>query len=111
MAKKDYYEVLGVTKSASAPEIKRAYRDLARKYHPDVYKETDAQTRFKEINEAYQVLSDTEKRAAYDQFGHSAFEPGRSASSQQWGSWNQPGGVGFNVDFGNFRDPFDIFEE
>jgi curved DNA-binding protein len=66
---KDYYEVMGVARTASADEIKRAYRRLARKYHPDVSKEPDAEARFKEIGEAYEVLRDAEKRAAYDELG------------------------------------------
>ena len=66
---RDYYEILSVTRTASADEIKRSFYKLARQYHPDVNKETDAATRFKEINEAYQVLSDPEKRASYDRFG------------------------------------------
>ncbi|MGC3980052.1 MAG: DnaJ C-terminal domain-containing protein [Steroidobacteraceae bacterium] len=68
---KDYYESLGVKRDASAEEIKKAFRKLARKYHPDVSKEPDAEARMKEVNEAYAVLSDAEKRAAYDQVGHS----------------------------------------
>ena len=70
MAQRDYYEVLGVQRGASADEVKSAFRQLARKYHPDVNKEPDAEERFKEINEAYAVLSDPDKRAAYDRFGH-----------------------------------------
>ncbi len=73
-AKRDYYEVIGVGRGASADEIRKAYRLLARKYHPDVSSEPDAETRFKEINEAYEVLSDQEKRAAYDRFGHAGVE-------------------------------------
>ncbi|NDU91707.1 MAG: DnaJ domain-containing protein, partial [Ferrovum sp.] len=67
---RDYYDTLGVARDASAEDIKKAFRKLARKYHPDVSKEADAEARMKEINEAHAVLSDTEKRAAYDQVGH-----------------------------------------
>src|SRR5688572_3721852 len=69
MEYKDYYQVMGVNRDASADEIKRAYRKLARKYHPDVSKEPNAEARFKEIGEAYEVLRDPEKRKAYDQLG------------------------------------------
>ena len=73
MNKKDYYEVLGVDKNASEDDIKSAFRRLAKKYHPDVSKEENAAEKFKEVGEAYAVLSDPEKRRQYDQFGHSAF--------------------------------------
>ena len=76
MNKKDYYEVLGVSKTASEEEIKRAFRKLAKQYHPDVNKEAGAEEKFKEIGEAYAILSDPEKRRQYDQFGHTAFEGG-----------------------------------
>lgn len=72
MAQRDYYEILGINRDASADEIKNAFRNLARKYHPDVSKEPDAEEKFKEINEAYAILSDPEKRAAYNRYGHSA---------------------------------------
>ena len=70
MAARDYYEILGVNKNATPEEIKSAFRQLARKYHPDINKESNAEAVFKEINEAYGVLSDSEKRAAYDRYGH-----------------------------------------
>ena len=77
MAKRDYYEVLGVIKSASADEIKKAYRKLALKYHPDRNKgDKAAEAKFKEASEAYHVLSDSERKQNYDNFGHAAFENG-----------------------------------
>jgi DnaJ-class molecular chaperone len=77
MAEKDYYEILGVKKDASEAELKKSYRDLAKKYHPDKNKgNKDAENRFKEISEAYAVLSDKDKRAQYDRLGREAFGPG-----------------------------------
>lgn len=74
MEKRDYYEVLGLSKGASEAEIKKAYRSLAKKYHPDVNKEAGAEEKFKEVNEAYEVLSDPQKKANYDQFGHAGMD-------------------------------------
>ena len=109
MAKgRDYYEVLGVSKSASEGEVKSSYRNLARKYHPDVNKESGAAEKFKEINEAYQVLSDPNKRSQYDYYG--------TAGAQQ-GGFGGGGGAGFEgfdfsggfQGFGEFGDLFDAF--
>src|ERR1700744_2263842 len=69
MEYRDYYKILGVTRTATADEVKKSYRRLARKFHPDVSKEKDAEAHFKEVQEAYEVLKDTDKRAAYDQLG------------------------------------------
>ena len=99
MAKRDYYEILGVSRNASDSEIKRAYRQLAMKYHPDRNPDDEAaETKFKEVNEAYEVLKDPQKRAAYDQFGHQAFESGLGGGARG-------GGAGF--DFSSFADVFD----
>ena len=95
--KRDYYEVLGVSKNASLQEIKRAYRQLAKKYHPDVSQEANAQAKFKEVNEAYQVLSNQEARQKYDQYGHAAFS---GAQGQEFKTFFQ--------DF-NFEDIFSGF--
>ena len=80
MAKRDYYEVLGVSKTASDAEIKSAFRKLAKKYHPDLNKDKDAPEKFKEVQEAYEVLSDANKRKTYDQFGHAAFDQNGAAN-------------------------------
>ncbi|MBX6394168.1 MAG: molecular chaperone DnaJ [Alicyclobacillaceae bacterium] len=107
MSKRDYYEVLGVDRNATVEEIKKAYRRLARKYHPDVNKEDpQAAEKFKEINEAYEVLSDPEKRRQYDQFGHAGV--GQGAGFQGAGGPGGPGGFDFG-DFGGLGDLFDMF--
>ena len=96
--KRDYYEVLGVNREAGADEIKKAYRSLAKKYHPDMNPgDKSAEVKFKEVNEAYDVLSDEDKRAKYDQFGHAAFDPTAGG-----------GGSGFGGGFGGFGSDFDF---
>ena len=80
--KRDYYEVLGVAKGAGADDIKKAYRKLARQHHPDVNKAPDAEAKFKELSEAYEVLSDDDKRAAYDRFGHAAVDGSARRAAQ-----------------------------
>lgn len=122
-AKRDYYEILGVSKTATEAEIKSAYRKMARQHHPDVDKSEGADARFKEISEAYQILSDAQKRKTYDQFGHAAFAGGAGGAggpfggagfnpfgqggfSYSWSSNGNQGGYG-----GGFADPFDLFEQ
>ena len=127
--KRDFYEVLGVTKTATAADIKRAYRKLALEWHPDRNKSPNAHEKFKEINEAYEVLSDPKKRETYDQFGHAAFEhgagfqgaPGQGPFGQggfrqgPFTYYYQSGGGGNPFGGGaegfDFSDPFDIFEQ
>lgn len=137
-AKSDYYDILGVSKGVSADEIKKAYRKQALEWHPDKHKDNKeaAEKRFKEINEAYQILSDSQKRQAYDQFGHSAFSPGGApAGAGGFGGFGGfPGGQGQSGRWGpftytytssgdgtptgespfagfDFGDPFEIFEQ
>ncbi len=127
--KRDYYDVLGVNKSAGAAELKAAYRKQALQWHPDRNKSPEAEEKFKEINEAYEILSNPEKKAAYDQFGHAAFEPGGMGAGGFGGfggagqgrtyrqgpftytyytSGGQPGEEFSGFDF---SDPFEIFEQ
>src|SRR5262245_16821566 len=98
MPKRDYYAVLTVERTATAEEIKKSYRKLAVQFHPDKNPgDKTAEDKFKEIGEAYEVLSDPQKRAAYDQYGHAAFD--------------RRAGGGFARGGGGFHDPFDIFRE
>lgn len=136
---RDYYEVLGVSRTASADEIKRAYRKLALEYHPDRNKNKDAAEKFKEVTRSYEALSDPQKRQAYDQFGHAAFTQGFGGQGQPGGPFGGAqgpfGGFGgqsktgrygpftytyttasdaggpSEFDFGGFSDPFEIFEQ
>lgn len=121
--KTDYYDILGVSKGASADEIKKAYRKQALEWHPDRHKDEKeaAEKRFKEINEAYQILSDPQKKSAYDQYGHDAFTPGggMGGGNPFTGGFRQSGPFTYTYStssggnpFGNmdFGDPFDIFE-
>jgi DnaJ-class molecular chaperone len=123
MAAKDYYSILGISKSASDTDIKKAYRKLALQYHPDRNKgNKESEEKFKEVTKAYEVLSDPSKRQTYDQFGEAAFEQGGpygSAGGGPFGGFGRQGGPftytyssnGGNFDFGGFSDPFEIFEQ
>ena len=99
--KRDYYEVLGISKGASDDEIKKAYRRMAKKYHPDINKEPGAEEKFKEINEAYEVLSDPQKKATYDQFGHAGME-GMGSAGGFSGGFGSAGFDDLNDIFGSF---------
>jgi len=118
----DYYEVLGVSKNASDEEIKAAYRRQALKWHPDRNKSPEATEKFKQINKAFEVLSDPKKREIYNQYGESAFERGGVGQEGFGGQYYQQGPFrvytnfggdfsDFNFDFDGFSDPFEIFEQ
>lgn len=130
MTSRDYYDILGVSKGASDAELKAAYRKQALLWHPDRNKSQEATEKFKEINEAYEILSNSEKKQAYDQFGHAAFQQGAGFGQQgpfsggyqqgpftygytSYGSeqGQSPFDGGFSFDFGGFSDPFEIFEQ
>lgn len=134
---RDYYDILGVSKNASKEELRKAYRKQALEWHPDRNKSSNAEKKFKEINQAYEVLSDSEKRAAYDQFGHTAFQPGgfgagagpfaggptpggQTRTYRQgpftytyttYGGGAPGGGMPFEGIGFDFSDPFEIFEQ
>jgi len=116
--KRDYYEILGVEKTASQADLKKAYRKLALKFHPDHNKSADAEEKFKEINEAYQILADEKKRQAYDQFGHAAFSGASGMGSNPFAGGARSGPFTYTYTstgdnpFGgfDFGDPFEIFE-
>lgn len=117
---KDYYQILGVAKTATAEEIKKAYRKLALEFHPDRNKSKEADAKFKEGTKAYEVLSDPQKRQAYDQYGAAAFEQGGAGGpGGPFGGFGAQGGPfsysystgGGQGDFGGFSDPFEIFEQ
>lgn len=109
--KRDYYEVLGLQKGASEAEIKKAFKKMARKYHPDLHRDNpeEAEAKFKEVNEAYEVLGDEKKRAQYDQFGHAAFDgsAGMGGGAGGFGGFGGFGGGGFGAE--GFGDIFDMF--
>jgi len=117
---KDYYEVLGVSKTATLDEIKKSYRKLALEYHPDRNKTKEGEAKFKEVTKAFEVLSNEEKRKSYDQFGHAAFEQGGAGGQGPFGGAGGPfggqqGPFTYNYsgsgDFGGGVDPFEIFEQ
>jgi len=116
----DYYEILGVPRNATLDEIKAAYRRLALKWHPDRNKSPEATEKFKQINQAYEVLSDPKKRAIYDQYGEAAFRQGGIPGGSQTYTYRQgpftytyttTGGFPFDFEFEGFSDPFEIFEQ
>jgi len=106
---KDYYAILGLERGASADEVKKAYRKLARKYHPDVSKEKDAEEKFKEVSEAYETLKDPEKRAAYEQLGR--YRSGEEFRPPPgWGDQFRGGAGGGEARFEDYVDLADLFE-
>jgi molecular chaperone DnaJ len=107
MGSGDYYDILGIPRNADDKEVKKAYRNLARKYHPDVSKESGAEEKFKKINEAYSVLSDPQKRAQYDNMGHETYT--NASKGSYTGGGGGFGGGGFHTDFSGFGDIFDFF--
>lgn len=129
MSKKDFYETLGISKNASADDIKKSYRKLALEWHPDRNKTPESSAKFKEVTEAFEVLGNAEKKAAYDRFGHAAFEQGGFPGGGSHGGGTRtyqqgpftytysnyggenPFGEGESFDFGGFSDPFSIFEQ
>ena len=103
--KRDYYEVLGIQKGASEDEIKKAYRRMAKEYHPDLHPgDKEAEARFKEVGEAYEVLSDSQKTARYDQYGHAGVDPNFGAGGGGWGNAGSWGGV--DIDLGDIFSSF-----
>ena len=109
MAQRDYYDVLGVDKNASESDISKAYRKLAKKYHPDLNHEPGAEEKYKEVNEAYEVLHDKQKRAQYDQFGQAGVNGQGGFGGQGFGGFGGQGGYS-SQGFGDFGDIFgDIF--
>lgn len=104
MAKKDYYEVLGVSKSASKEEIKKSYRKLAKEFHPDKNKAEGAETRFKEVQEAYDILSDEQKKSAYDQYGFAGTQAYSSGGGFSGFNGSNFGSAGFSSEFGDLGD-------
>lgn len=114
MTTKDHYETLGVSREATTAEIKAAYKKLAKKHHPDINQDAGSEKKFKEISQAYQILSDSQKKAAYDRLGHTQFEQARKSGFT--GGTSGFGGYQVNLEdlfrgFGGFRDPFDLFED
>ncbi len=104
---KDYYQLLGVARTATADEIRKAYRSLARKYHPDVNKSQEATTKFAEVQQAYEVLSDAQKRKSYDRFGHAGIGVGVGSGSSRAGQWNPNAGTGGGFDASEFSSIFE----